>query len=296
MFKFPWYVYVAMLANILVSLIMSVCLLPYDISLTHFKQTGDDTNRSGLRLIITVLYWTTWITGWILMPVFVSIFQYNYALTPGKRVWYAIRHNIAWYLTAFIILICGIVLMLCTSGMKASDLPSLCIALSNAYGLLLYCLLVGYSLISLPRELWRTSNSKMRFRRYLYRISSEAEDLISAYADGNALQMVIPTVREKCNRIHRDLFYPMLDQREDQLKDLLGSPILPGEMLRTSSSNHAIQKFEAFEWEHCIKAELEEFLRVCDKIISSLKYKAAYVQSLADSTASGIFCFSMGSF
>lgn len=91
--------------------------------------------------------------------------------------------NLRFYALAGLATLIGVVWLLADGALRAGDLGPLVLSLSNMYGLLIVCLLLGYGLVDIPRSLWRLSNSEGALAR-CHKAAVEAdESLFDARCD-----------------------------------------------------------------------------------------------------------------
>ncbi len=78
--------------------------------------------------------------------------------------------------------VAGILLLLMTKNLAPSNVLGFCVAASNAFGLIAGIFLMGYGLVAIPRELWRTADTKNYRKMLFHRAGVQAEKAISAHA------------------------------------------------------------------------------------------------------------------
>ncbi|KAH3766087.1 G-protein coupled receptor-associated protein LMBRD2 [Pelomyxa schiedti] len=108
-----------------------------------------------------LLYWTTFILCWFVFPVMQS---YS---TVGEFSFFAklrtaIKENILFYVVGGAVL--GIFLIIFIALSRDGNWFGVAMSCSNAYGLILYLLLLSYGLVLLPRKLWRKGKLETRLR------------------------------------------------------------------------------------------------------------------------------------
>eukprot|EP00927_Polykrikos_kofoidii_P024988 TRINITY_DN22557_c1_g4_i1.p1 TRINITY_DN22557_c1_g4~~TRINITY_DN22557_c1_g4_i1.p1 ORF type:complete len:675 (+),score=79.00 TRINITY_DN22557_c1_g4_i1:93-2117(+) len=102
------------------------------------------------------MYWSTVWLCYVFYPVLME-FETSGDFTLRARLWWSLRRNIACYLCNISIGVAAIVWMV-IRGQVRGDLASWCIALSNAWGLLLLTFLMGFGLVAVPRHLRRLAS------------------------------------------------------------------------------------------------------------------------------------------
>ena len=76
----------------------------------------------------------------------------------------------------------GILLLLMTKNLAPSNILGFCVAASNAFGLIAGIFLMGYGLVAIPRQLWRTADNKNYRKLLFHRAGVQAEKALSAHA------------------------------------------------------------------------------------------------------------------
>jgi len=61
-----------------------------------------------------------------------------------------VRLNLKFYVAALVVVVIAIIVLLAQGTLAAADLLPLLISLSNTYGLLLVCIMMGYGLYTIP--------------------------------------------------------------------------------------------------------------------------------------------------
>ena len=142
-----------------------VALIPYDVlealmlqgvNVSSVDPLAEEAPRQLAHSSWELIYWTTFLLRWLLCPVLI---EYDAAgdVTTLARVKTSLRRNAVWYATYF--LLGSLVLVwLAAGGGDHSGLSAWCIAASNACGLLVSAVLMGYGLVTVPRHLWRTAS------------------------------------------------------------------------------------------------------------------------------------------
>ena len=78
--------------------------------------------------------------------------------------------------------VAGILLLLMTKNLAPSNVLGFCVAASNAFGLIAGIFLMGYGLVAIPKELWRTADTKNYRKLLFHRAGVQAEKAMSAHA------------------------------------------------------------------------------------------------------------------
>lgn len=89
-----------------------------------------------------------------------------------KKLRAAIWENLYWYIAYVVIVIIAAIVLVIRIGvigvsqLSFPDVIGLLQAVSNAYGLILFTVLLGYGLVALPRHLWRLGSLQWRLKHY----------------------------------------------------------------------------------------------------------------------------------
>jgi len=273
-FGFPWYCSLSLLLTLSIALVQTVCLLPIDASNSLFGSKIHD-KKIGEALI--ALYWTSMIMGWFLTPLLTSLYTYRYGLTRKARFMYALKYNVKWYLWAGLLVIIGIIVMVFTKGMKFSDLIPLVMALSNAYSLLLLCLLLGYGFISLPRSLWKFADIDVLKSFYYHRIHDEFDDLVQSVVNAKEVLRIGQNSVNQVKELHRDQYNECINPRILFLESVIAKEtFLENKHLDKATPERFIEKYSNAKWNQFIDNDLEDFLEVFDSATANLNHSVSF--------------------
>lgn len=78
--------------------------------------------------------------------------------------------------------VAGILILLMSGELAPSNVLGFCVAASNAFGLIAGIFLMGYGLVAIPRNLWRTSDTKNYRKLLFHRAGVQAEKATAAHA------------------------------------------------------------------------------------------------------------------
>lgn len=281
MFKFPWFVSSSLLIYALVVVFMTFGLLPYDISNSLFGPPDYD-NRI-LKIVITCLYWGTWILGWGLTPVFCCVYTYKYALTPCRRVWYSIRYNLVWYAIAFTVGSIFLIIYVATTGITWKNLVALGYAMCNSYGLTLVVFLLGHGLIALPRSIWNAGDPMNRVNFLFDSLNQSAKEVADATVNASYAQTALNKLSRHIPRFYEELVRPNLTERINQLDELLLVRELPDHLYREVVPNKKFKQLVDKNWDGATQYDIENLFALVDWKIISLdeqKYAMHYYASM----------------
>eukprot|EP00164_Ancoracysta_twista_P004568 GFYU01006166.1.p1 GENE.GFYU01006166.1~~GFYU01006166.1.p1 ORF type:complete len:731 (-),score=190.61 GFYU01006166.1:304-2496(-) len=148
----------------------------------------------------SLMYWSTFVLCWSVYPILQSYTEAGEFNFSGKFV-RALKENIIFYAIGGLI---GLVLLIWIAvqfQLTMSGLRGVCMAASNAYGLLAITLLMGYGLVEIPRGLWYRSNIERRINELEFRAISINSQLNDANAD---LSKTLAVVNEMSVKVRGD--------------------------------------------------------------------------------------------
>jgi len=194
--KLHWGVYITMFLTYL-TLFSSLALITIDLAagLYSKRKLPDGAKNEPDRYMIIlwqIMYWTIQVLAWIVIPVSQS-FAFSAEFQLHRKLLASIIENIVLYAIMAVvggIALVGLVIYILRYNATNADQIVLNFnmilgvgqSLSNAYGLLLLILLLGYGIVEFPRYMWRQANLNGNLADYeskaarLYFDESEAED------------------------------------------------------------------------------------------------------------------------
>jgi len=215
-----------------------VLLIPLDIATgTHEKCVVDHNQEEGpcngepwikldkgtLEIIWKVIYWTTYILCWTAFPILQS---YSCAgeFTFFEKFRSALRENIIFYLVAGVIGLIFLIWMLVNKTLGTDEVIPFAMAASNAWGLILMMLFLGYALVEIPRKFWRNADRDYSMRHTYFKIVGLRETYEKAKKELDlALKLVkkydekvkerdpyrkyVDTIVKKCPIEYKDILY-----------------------------------------------------------------------------------------
>lgn len=235
-----WLSFLTCVAGVAIA-ISVVAVMPYDV--WQALSRGDDESNSSslLRRTWAATYWTTALLSYLLCPILME-YENSGDFTTSARLKTSLRRNAVFYgIYSFILVV--LLLILISRGEVQGDLQSWCIAASNAWGLFVLTVLMGFGLVAVPRHFWSLAHSN-KLLQDLYRNAvlkdetrlsrlfelqdavASARQELSAYdgagcegcgVDGTAFA-VLSQMTEKCETLHLELH----GQRGNREKDIGG--------------------------------------------------------------------------
>ncbi|KAH0794186.1 LMBR1-like conserved region family protein [Histomonas meleagridis] len=278
-FKHPWYASILMITSASIPSIMIIGALPYDISNCLFGTQATDS--TALKLFFQILYWVSFALSWVINPLVVSYLSYSNSISLKHRIWMTIRENLIFYGVVFGLVAVGVIILVATNRMTIDSIFPLAIALANVYGLLLLCLCLGHSFVSLPRDLWQQADPSYKYTYSLFRISQEINSAAKILADGEAVLSCAYNARHQLTGNTNYMFQEKGESRIERLNLIKGTVPIPDGCFEPETKNKAIKKFQNFDWSRCTDAKLEDFFSIMDKTITSLTESSSFIEHSA---------------
>lgn len=171
-----------------------------------------------------VVYWSSQLLSWILLPMMQS-YVYAGDFTIWGKIKTALFENALWY-GSYLVIFGGLLVYVALKpqlDINGENIKLIGITASNTWGLLLLVLLLGYGLVELPRNAWNMSLPDLRLEEAYFKISklcTEKEDAEEELADvlaevkrsseeikyNSDLRSYIDTIIKKCPPGSEDLF------------------------------------------------------------------------------------------
>eukprot|EP01102_Stenamoeba_stenopodia_P012997 TRINITY_DN4154_c0_g1_i2.p1 TRINITY_DN4154_c0_g1~~TRINITY_DN4154_c0_g1_i2.p1 ORF type:complete len:723 (-),score=119.19 TRINITY_DN4154_c0_g1_i2:44-2212(-) len=136
-------------------------------------------NKESLIAIWAFIYWMTQALCWLIYPLLQSYYasaEFHYL----KRVWRAIKEQLIFYAIAGVVGGAFAIYFIVRGGMKKEDLMGTAILIANTFGLVTLILLLGFGLVEVPRNLWRSANRSLTLKHHYYRIAEHHRELEEA--------------------------------------------------------------------------------------------------------------------
>jgi len=202
-----------------------VLLIPLDIASTlHIacvlNQQGHEEYCGGqpwividfgfLEIIWKIIYWTTYISCWAIYPILQSYVTVG-NFTIWEKLKASLRENLIFYGIASIVgLIVGIPVIVKLQLFNWALLGAICIALGNAWGLLLLVGFLGYGLVEIPKRIWRQSNRMHALKHQRFKVVGHRDAAEKAKKELDALLKLVKQYSESITAEDDDLL-PYLD-------------------------------------------------------------------------------------
>ena len=157
--------------------------LPY-LDLIRAIDHKDTVMHKVLGVCWELVYWYAFAAMMVILP-FHQEYADSGAFTVWEKIKWSLRQNLLFLLFAGSIGCFGVLVLLASHRLTFDSLIGFAIAASNAFGLCLVLLLLGYGLVELPRKIWRmaTAGSQQIEAEIYHSIGLQAERTKKAHKD-----------------------------------------------------------------------------------------------------------------
>ena len=174
---------------------LGIILLPLDLALT--LESGPNKSPPGELLPLWLfVYWVTFVFAWLLDPILQAYHDAG-QYTWQERLRAAVRANVRFYVIAIISIVAFAVWRALSTGTKLSEVVEFLIGISNAYGLVFIILMLGYSLVAVPRQLYAYAHPEQQLRSIEFHAWECLSNFENAEYELRALAGAIDAVRER---------------------------------------------------------------------------------------------------
>eukprot|EP00102_Acyrthosiphon_pisum_P023663 XP_016660873.1 PREDICTED: LMBR1 domain-containing protein 2 homolog [Acyrthosiphon pisum] len=195
--------------------LLIIFVLPIDISLSAYRkcvQDGPNDNTtisihvsltcekpwssvpgSTLSIMWRVVYWTSQLLAWFIMPVMKHYVESG-EFTVKNKLKNAIKSKTLYYSKLLLIVTIFITYAALTPGvyLEWQTLKATASSASNTYGLFQLILLLGIALVDIPRELWRSSQIDYTLRKVYFKLSKLYTEMLESEVD---LEHVLESIK-----------------------------------------------------------------------------------------------------
>eukprot|EP00897_Mesotaenium_endlicherianum_P005633 jgi/Mesen1/5098/ME000252S04208 len=189
-----------------------VVLVPVDIWNTICVASGERGLVCGSRIGIIVMwslaYWSAFFLTWAIVP---TLQGYEDAgdFTVRERLKTSVRQNLILYVSVGVIGLIGVIILLATGRMGWTQIRTLAIGASNAFGLITGALLLGFGLVEVPRSLWKHADLTERQKWLTHKVAKVAERLDEAHQELSTAIVIAQATSTQMSR--RDALRPIMD-------------------------------------------------------------------------------------
>lgn len=123
---------------------------------------------------------------------------------PKSRIQYSIRSNARYQLIVLCCAVVGLIYVSIQNGFEFTSIKALVMALAYVWGLVLAIYLMGHGLVSIPRTLFRNSDSSGRLRRLQAHASKVHDRLLDAVNELESLESQVSQLQGRKTGTARD--------------------------------------------------------------------------------------------
>ncbi|KAI8464460.1 MAG: LMBR1-like membrane protein-domain-containing protein, partial [Monoraphidium minutum] len=215
-----------------------VVLVPIDVFTTLSLQSGD----VAVDIMWKTCFWSTQVLTWLVLPFF-QVYADAGDFTVGARCLTSLKENGILYGACAVAGIVGLVCILVVEKtLQVWDLMALGMGLSNTFALSVGLLLMGFGLVEIPREAWK-SGPEQRVKWLAHRTGRFAAEVLRTTAELEAVVTIICANEKQMPR--RDPLRPYMDTISEFAE--AESPVKPSQV---SGRTLDIERFAADDLEY----------------------------------------------
>ena len=272
-FRYPFSSVIILLINAYIPYIMSIGILPYDI----INVNGTKSTKIILYKAFETFFWFSNIMAFIVAPIVAQFLCYSKIISLSQRIMKAIKFNILFYLGILVLTAVCFAILIFFFHFDLNSLPSLIIALTNAYGLLLYCFFMGPGLILFPKMLWEHSFAYKKYHYLLQNITHEDQSLQKAVSNGNKVLGIALEAGEKSAGDALNFFKSQVYLKMTKLSRLL---LEYGNYLEIDFCKSDVKSLLKVDWTIATISDMENLFIALDQAFESLVQNDKYLVTL----------------
>ncbi|CAJ1354972.1 unnamed protein product [Effrenium voratum] len=239
--------------------------MPYDVWRAVAVQ--DAATDPLLRRSWAATYWATMLLSYVLCPILME-FESSGDFTVAARLRTSLRRNAVFY-AAYGLIMVILLIILIVRGEVQGDVQSWCIAASNAWGIFVLTVLMGFGLVAVPRHFWSLAKPESLLQD-LYRnavvkdeirlsrlfelqdtVAQARAELASEADAGDVLGAACATLShmaDRCESLHMELSGTRIREKSGGLpRPASGNLTLPAPSLTRFAEVHRSLKAAALE-------------------------------------------------
>jgi len=185
----PWYVKLSVIIGWFVSFSI-ILVLPLDITSSIYRSLTDEEKQNTeppigyqseefFTIFWNNVYWISYVLTWLALPL-LSGYILSGHFTPLKKFKDSIYQNILFYGVLGGIGVIFVIYIAIARQMTGKALIAFLMAMSNAWGLLLCIVFLGYGLVDIPRLFWRQSDLTWIQNYYQFKAPKLKDDSLNA--------------------------------------------------------------------------------------------------------------------
>ncbi|CAK0902363.1 unnamed protein product [Prorocentrum cordatum] len=174
-----------------------IAVVPYDVwaslAIAESQRTGSTSElpaKESIGHCWAAIYWATTLLCYVVCPVLME-FEASGDFTVRAKLRTSLRRNAVYYVCQTVVGAVVLVWLILTGEVQGS-LEGFCIAASNAWGLLLLTVLMGYGLVAVPRHMIQLADPAGQLRKLYAQTAARDEARLSCLFE---LQDLIQQVR-----------------------------------------------------------------------------------------------------
>lgn len=288
-FRHPFWASSFMILSACIPTIMVSGILPYDIALSM----NTNENNTDLRLTITleILYWVSFALTWIIVPFLVSYLSYSHTLSVKHRLFMVIRENLIIYGIAALLIFIALIIMIATKKLTIKTIPSMFVALSNGYGLVLLSLSYGFGFVAFPRYLWQSADPALKYKHKIDQLYKEINKCAHSVADADAALEHFRIAEENVEGDMATRFIALGKSRCDKLNLLKSALPIPDKFYTSQCTNKKINAVRKIDWKNCTETNIEDFLCLMDQTAESLDQCKNFIMAVSKQAEKALFAY-----
>ncbi|KAF5836465.1 LMBR1-like membrane protein-domain-containing protein [Dunaliella salina] len=180
-----------------------VALVPLDVWATLTKQPVE-----AVGILWDITYWSTQGATWIVLP-FYQVYSEAGDFTVRSRCWTSIKENMLLYGVVGTLAAFGVGMLFAFQRVTLDTLMGVGIGISNTFGLVVGILLMGYGLVEIPKQMWKSGNPVLMLKQCAHKCGRHAEAVMKSTSE---LETVITIIYANQRQMRRhDALHKYMD-------------------------------------------------------------------------------------
>ncbi|XP_065834367.1 G-protein coupled receptor-associated protein LMBRD2-like [Oscarella lobularis] len=136
-------------------------------------------DRNVLKQIWNVVYWSTQLLTWIILP-FLQSYVTAAHFTIQRKILAMLKENAIVYGSLGLIFGILLIYVVIKGGLNSDSFNGIVVAASNTWGLLILVLLLGYGLVDVPLSVWNSSRVRRTLAHMYFKVAKLRSDMEDA--------------------------------------------------------------------------------------------------------------------
>ncbi|KAM3133935.1 hypothetical protein pb186bvf_013901 [Paramecium bursaria] len=145
-----------------------IIILPYDLYDT--LRPENEQQRQNIRITWTTMYWVSFVLTWLCLPLTLD-YESSGDFTFKNKIIKSLKINGITYGIGLVLSIVFTIVLLVKHSFNMTKLLAFMVVLSNGFGLVLITILLGYSMVSIPKKFYRESDHQMQLNSKYFMIN-----------------------------------------------------------------------------------------------------------------------------